>query len=190
MKPLNSLIATALLVGAPLVHAQQVISLNITEEEVLSSQRQWEKGLVEISKAYDAKGHAAAKAMAEKVIDSTYDYSYGPVLFKPTLTSAPQTFRTDREGALSYFVGGNPKYPNDTGFALKGWRNVDIQNIAIYLFGKTAVSMGKVHFTDKNGKITSVDKSWGFRKDDDGTIRMVMHHSSLGVPPPAPAKGK
>lgn len=190
MKPLNTLIATALLAGSPMVFAQQVISLNITEQEVLSSQSQWERGLVEISKAYDEKGYNAAKEIAAKVIDSTYDYNYGPVLFKPTLTSEPQTFRTDREGALSYFVGGNPKYPNDKGFALMGWRNVDVQNIAIYLFGKTAVSMGKVHFTDKNGKVTSVDKSWGFRKDDDGTIRMVMHHSSLAVQPPAKAKGK
>ena len=40
-----------------------------------------------------------------------YGYQFGPVLFKPTLTAAPQTFRTTRDGALAYFVGGDPNYP-------------------------------------------------------------------------------
>jgi hypothetical protein len=45
-------------------------------------------------------------------------YDNGTVLFKPTLTFGDQTFRLDKEGAAAYFIGGNPKYPNDTGFAL------------------------------------------------------------------------
>ncbi len=101
------------------------------------------------------------------------------MLFKPTLTQEPQTFRTDREGALSYFVGQNPKYPADTGFALKGWREVDVKNAAILLDGEYATTLGKVSFTDKDGKVTTVDKSWTFKKDDEGTIRIVQHHSSL-----------
>lgn len=39
--------------------------------------------------------------------------------------------------------------------------------------------MGKVHFTDKDGKVTSVDKTWMFVKDDAGALRIVAHHSSL-----------
>lgn len=53
------------------------------------------------------------KALAEKVIDAAYGYQLGAVLFKPTLTVNPQTFRTTREGALSYFVGGNPSFAQD-----------------------------------------------------------------------------
>ncbi|WP_199224964.1 hypothetical protein [Limnohabitans sp. 2KL-51] len=40
---------------------------------------------------------------------------------QPTLTVNPQTFRTTRSGAVSYFAGGDPAYPKDTGFALKDW---------------------------------------------------------------------
>jgi hypothetical protein len=39
--------------------------------------------------------------------------------------------------------------------------------------------MGKVHFTDKAGKITTVDKTWGYVKDDAGNLRINLHHSSL-----------
>ena len=103
----------------------------------------------------------------------------GPVLFKPTLSSAPQTFRVTKEGALAYFVGGNPSYPKDTGFALKGWKKVDVENAAIHITGNVASTMGHVTFTDKDGKKTVVDKTWTFKKDDMGKTRIVVHHSSL-----------
>merc|ERR1712217_366802 len=100
------------------------------------------------------------------------------VLYKPTMAGGKQTFRTTREGCLSYFVGGNPKYPNDHGFGLKGWRKVEIVNSAIYRSGDTAVAMGNFHFTDKAGKVTTVDKTFGYIKRW-GKLRIVLHHSSL-----------
>jgi hypothetical protein len=39
--------------------------------------------------------------------------------------------------------------------------------------------MGKVHFTNSAGDVTTVDKTWGFVKDDAGDLRIVLHHSSL-----------
>ena len=158
-----------------------VVSRNITEAEVLSAQRAWGEALVQISKDYESGGIAKAKATAEAVLDAAYGYRLGPVLFKPTLTTAPQTFRATREGALSYFVGHNPAYPDDTGFALKGWRSVEIRNLAIQLHGQTALSMGNVMITDKNGTVTTVDKTWGYVRDDLGALRIVLHHSSLPV---------
>ncbi len=59
------------------------------------------------------QGQVAASALAERVIDSAYGYQMGVVLFNPTLTVNPQTFRTTRAGALSYFLGGNSTYPDD-----------------------------------------------------------------------------
>jgi hypothetical protein len=67
----------------------------------------------------------------------------------------------------------------DKGFALKGWRKVDIKNAAILISGNTATTMGNVMITNKDGKVTTVDKTWQFLKDDSGKLRIVLHHSSL-----------
>jgi hypothetical protein len=156
-----------------------VVNRAISEKEVLDAQKAWGDALVAISTTYDTKGQAAAKALAEKVIDEAYGYQFGSVLFKPTLTLAPQTFRTTRAGALAYFVGGDPAFPMDKGFALKGWRKVEIKNAGIFINGNTATTMGNVMLTDKQGKTTTVDKTWQFIKDDRGKLRIILHHSSL-----------
>ena len=156
-----------------------VVNRAITESEVLSAQKAWGDALVSISTTYDINGKESAKALAEKVIDEAYGYQFGVVLFKPTLTVAPQTFRTTRAGALAYFVGDDPAFPLDKGFALKGWRKVEIKNAAIFISGNTATTMGNVVITDKNGKTTTVDKTWQFFKDDNGKLRIILHHSSL-----------
>jgi hypothetical protein len=159
--------------------ATLVVNNNITEAEVLAAQKAWGDALVAISTTYEQKGQAAAKALAGQVIDQAYGYQLGGVLFKPTLTTAPQTFRTTRAGALAYFVGDDPAFPKDKGFALKGWRQVEIQNAAIFIEGDVATTMGNVMITDKTGKVTTVDKTWKFLKDSNGKLRIMVHHSSL-----------
>ncbi len=156
-----------------------VVNTNITEAEVLAAQKAWGDALVAISTTYEQQGQAAAKALAEQVIDQAYGYQFGTVLFKPTLATAPQTFRTTKAGALAYFVGGDPTFPKDKGFALKGWRQVEVQNAGIFIDGDVATTMGNVLFTDKTGKVTTVDKTWKFLKDGNGKLRIVVHHSSL-----------
>lgn len=151
----------------------------ITKAEVEAAQRAWGDALVAIATEYDRNGHAAAKRLAEQVIDSAYGYNMGPVLFKPTLAAAPTTFRTTRDGALSYFVGGDSNFPGDSGFALKGWRSYKINNADILLKGNTATSMGNVMVTDSKGNTTTVDKTWGYVRGPDGKLRIVLHHSSL-----------
>ncbi|HBW32606.1 MAG TPA: hypothetical protein DEF48_21545 [Nostoc sp. UBA8866] len=156
-----------------------IVNRAITESEVLAAQKAWGEALVAISTTYDAKGKASAKALAEKVIDDAYGYQFGPVLFKPTLAISPRTFRTTRAGALAYFVGDDKAFPEDKGFALSSWRKVEIKNAAIFITGNTATTMGNVIITDKQGKATTVDKTWQFLKDDHGKLRIITHHSSL-----------
>ncbi len=177
-KPTALALAALVFTGAAAAKTP-VANTSISEAEVLAAQKAWGDALVAISEAHAKSGQPAAKALAEKVIDAAYGYNFGPVLFKPTLTEAPQTFRTTREGALAYFVGGNPSFPKDTGFALKGWKKVEIDNAAIFLAGDVASTMGNVRITDKDGKVTTVDKTWKFKKDDMGKLRIVVHHSSL-----------
>lgn len=160
-----------------------VVNQAINEIQAIEAQEAWCSALININATYEKDGQAAAKALAEKVIDGAYAYQMGAVLFKPTLTVNPQTFRTTRTGALSYFVGGDPSFPQDTGFALKGWKKCEPENAAIFIDGNSAITMGKVHFTDTAGKVTTVDKTWGFVKDDAGTLRINLHHSSLEYQP-------
>ena len=158
-------------------------SSEISESEVLAAQQAWGKALVQISTDYESGGIDAAKATAEAVLDSAYGYNLGPVLFKPTLTTAPQTFRTTRDGALAYFVGHDTDFPSDKGFALNEWRGFATENAAIFIDGDVAMSMGKVRLTNADGEVTEVDKTWGYKKDEAGTLRIVLHHSSLPYNP-------
>ena len=155
----------------------------ITEQELAEARTIWGDALVAVSKAYDESGIEAATEVANGALDAAYGYNLGPVLFKPTLASGEKTFRPTREGALSYFVGHNDDYPLDGGFGLKGWRKVVSETSASFIQGDVAMWMGWVIFTDKNGDVTKVDKSWGYKKDAEGTLRIVLHHSSLPYQP-------
>ncbi|KKO43969.1 phosphoribosyl-AMP cyclohydrolase [Arsukibacterium ikkense] len=151
----------------------------ITEAELQAAQQAWGKALISISQAYTEGGHTKAEQTARAVLDGAYGYNLGPVLFKPTLASGEQTFRTEYDGALAYFVGGNSSFANDSGFALKGWQAYEFNNAAVHVNGDLALTMGHVMLTDSNGQVTTVDKTWGFKKDEQGVLRIVLHHSSL-----------
>jgi len=71
--------------------------------------------------------------MAINHINKFYVYQYRDVLFKPTLAYIKQ-FRLDFTGALSYFIGGNPDYPKDNGFAILPWVNIEWENAGIKIY--------------------------------------------------------
>lgn len=173
-------LATASLFAVPALAKQApVVDSNVTAAEVIAAQAAWCNALVSISTTFREQGREAATTLAGNVLDAAYGYNMGPVLFKPTLTVAPQTFRTTREGALAYFVGGNQSFPNDSGFALNGWTACRAENVAIQIHGDTATTMGNVMIQGADGSTTTVDKTWQFKKGDDGALRIVLHHSSL-----------
>ena len=119
--------------------------------------------------------------------------SYQSSFFKPTLAFGDQTFRNDKKGALAYFVGGDPDYPNDKGFALTPWvkaryDNAGNNNEGIQIYGSVAITMGNVWVTDKFGKDVMVDKTWVFKKGRDGKLRIIVHKSALPYSPSAKKK--
>jgi hypothetical protein len=163
--------------------ASSTLASAITQDDVLKAQEAWGNALVQISQTKREEGLETATKVAESIIDAAYGYNMGEVLFKPTLTEAPQTFRTTKAGALAYFVGQNAEFPKDAGFALKNWASVSFDNAAIRTFGDIALVIGNVHITDTEGNVTTVDKSMGFAKDEKGALRIVLHHSSLPYQP-------
>ena len=155
------------------------MTTEITEQELTDARQTWGNALIAISKAFEEQGIDAARIVANDALDSAYGYEHGQVLFKPTLASGDHNFRTTRDGALAYFVGHSDQYPGDGGFAIKGWRSVVSETAASFIEGDIAIWMGRVNCTDKNGGVTRLDKSWGYKKDKAGTLRIVLHHSSL-----------
>ena len=163
----------------------QVFSTQVTKMEVDQAQEAWCNALVSISAAYQADGFEAAKAKAGAVIDAAYAYHYGPVAFKPTLALGDSTFRPTREGALAYFVGPDPDisaFGENQGFATyRHWTQCEVDNYVVQLFGNTVNTMGLVKITDANGDSSVVEKTWGYLRDRDGSLRIVLHHSSVPV---------
>ena len=153
--------------------------MTITETDLAKARTAWGDGLIAISKAYDESGIEGVRAIAGDLLDALYGFEFGPVLFKPTLSGGAQTFRTDRTGTLSYFIGDNSDFPQDTGFALKSWREVVSETSSFFIEGDVAMWMGWVTFTSKDGDVVKVDKSFGYRRAEDGSLKLVLHHSSL-----------
>ncbi|MCD9186320.1 MAG: hypothetical protein LUM44_07790 [Pyrinomonadaceae bacterium] len=175
------LVLTIVLGLSTLSFGQKASSFNITEQMIADAQKAWCGALVQINEAKE-RGEDYKK-VASDVIDAAYYYQAGPVLFKPTLTSGDQTFRMDKEGAMAYFVGGNDKYKNDNGFALRGWKKCESKPRGLILNGDMAISMGNVYIWNARGEETVVDKTWGYKLDEKGSLRIILHHSSLPFKP-------
>jgi hypothetical protein len=151
----------------------------ITRREVLKALDDWAQGIVAIS---DAKlNNEDYVNVATNVIHKSYNYDNGIVLFKPTL-AAEVPFRTTFESALSYFVGGNPAYPEDTGFALKNWKSVSFNLVGLVSDRNRAVIQTTTTFTNRDDAVTQTYFSMVFARVKDGSLKLELHHSSL---PPA-----
>jgi hypothetical protein len=150
----------------------------ITEQEVVAAQKAWGDGIVEIGRIYTNGGDYTAAAADH--INRFYAYDYSLVLFKPTLAAVEQ-FRASFDGALSYFVNGNPSYPEDKGFALNPWTQVRWENAGITNNScNMAVAMGNYYFTPADGgSETKVEYTLAYIKDANGDLRITVHQSSL-----------
>ncbi len=153
--------------------------MTITEKELTEAGINWGKGLIDISSSYDKDDINKVSSLASEILDNLYGFEFGPILFKPTLSGGIQTFRTDKEGTLSYFIGQNSKYSSDTGFALKSWREFNAETSSVFVENDIAIWMGWVSLTNKDGDVVKVDKSWGYKRNKDGILKIVLHHSSL-----------
>ena len=157
----------------------------IAEDEVNAAQRAWCDTVVRIGAVHAEGGNA--RAVASALIDELYDYADGTVFFKPTLAFGKNAFRSTKQGALSYFVGGDADFPEDTGFALKQWVKVWYDNNAaengIQIHGELAITMGNVFLRNAAGEELMVDKTFVFRRCSDGKLRLCVHKSALPYSP-------
>ncbi len=147
----------------------------ILEQEVIDAQNKWGDAIVSIGDAYT--NNEDYKTVAKNTVNDLYGYDEGTVLFTPTKASKKQ-FRLTKEEALSYFVEG--VVPEDNGFAIQPWSNVRFENSGMVLNDDSAIAMGNYYFTDaKTDEETKVEFTFGYFKDEDGKLRINVHHSSL-----------
>ncbi|MEL6530312.1 MAG: phosphoribosyl-AMP cyclohydrolase [Pseudomonadota bacterium] len=149
----------------------------ITAEEVTAAQQAWGEGIVAIGQVFTEEGDFSARA-SEHI--ATH-YAYGDdatILFKPTLAADDQ-FRETTEEALSYFVG--TEGTEDGGFAIAPYSAVRWENNGTVISdsGDMAVAMGNYFFTGADGNETKVEYSFAYEKDENGDLKIVLHHSSL-----------
>jgi len=162
------------------VQSEKIVS--ITEQELVAIQKDWGEGVIKIGAVYLAKGDY--KKVALDHIHKYYNYDNGSVLFKPTLASEIQ-FRTNFEGALSYFIGGNENYPEDHGFAIATpWSEVRWESFGTKITGNHAIAMGNYYFTPVNGgAVVKAEYSFAYIKNQDGSIEIILHGSHLPYDP-------
>jgi hypothetical protein len=149
-------------------------AVSISTAEVEEAQRGWGEGIIKIGKAKDAR-EAAIKHLNE-----FYAFDHGQVLFKPTLASVDQ-FRGTKKEALSYFIGQD--LAEDKGFALAPYIKVRWENEGIITDDDSAMAMGNYFFTKTNGEEVKVEYSLGYVKDENGKLKINLHHSSLPFSP-------
>ncbi len=143
-------------------------------------ERRFERFTVaEIHFAQEAWANAVVSQDVEELL-SLYDFGSPemPLLFKPTLANE---VRSDEAGARSYFVGGNPRYPGDTGFLNKGWRSVTFHSARGPILrpgGLAYTDMGLYVFEPPTGPGVEVDYTFSYHKRD-GRVLISLHHSSL-----------
>jgi len=158
----------------PTASAKNIEDTMISKADVIAAQTEWGNGIVEIASAHSADGDFEARAREH--IDTLYAYGETPVMFKPTLAAQDQ-FRETFDEALSYFIG--TEGTEDSGFAIKGWKNVRWESNGIYTNDQSAMAMGNYFFTAPDGSETKVEYSFGYILDENGELKINLHHSSL-----------
>lgn len=148
----------------------------ITKDSILIAQNKFAQGLIEIGKHCNSTEDISN--FASKIISNLYEYQEANALFKPTKAmSLP--FRSTLEGTLSYFIGANSKYPEDTGFALQPWIDIQFKNHGFVFNADSAIAMGCYEFINSKNNTVKAEYSFSYRKNSQEQLKIVLHHSSL-----------
>eukprot|EP00927_Polykrikos_kofoidii_P026219 TRINITY_DN23393_c0_g1_i1.p1 TRINITY_DN23393_c0_g1~~TRINITY_DN23393_c0_g1_i1.p1 ORF type:complete len:802 (+),score=89.80 TRINITY_DN23393_c0_g1_i1:113-2518(+) len=149
--------------------------------DVVRMQRVWASNFLAIRDAYTMQGDYRLRAA--RFVDSIYAFDIRPTFFHPA--EAMETpFRLDRNGAISYFVGGDSRFSEDRGFALRPWKDVRFENAAITVQSTSGegIAMGNMFFSDQSGVQTKVQFTLGYFRDEAGSLRVNLHHAAYPFP--------
>jgi len=148
----------------------------MTLYEIESFLNDWGDGIVAIGTFNNQQDKQ--KKIAKNFIEKFYGYNDFPVLFAPTKASEKQ-FRNTFEGALSYFIGNNPYFGEDHGFARTPWKNVRFEFSGINIINDLGIVMGNYFFTDMKNYEVKVEFSFVIKKDNRNNLKIILHHSAF-----------
>ena len=146
----------------------------ITDKNIIEFVSSWTNGIMLIQKAY--KSDNDYKKLARDFIDNHYLFNEELVLFKPTLTNEI-VFRNTTDDALSYFIGG--KYPEDKGFALKNFEDIEINNLNTLVEKELIAVMGVFILKQKDTNDPLRIAFTFILKSTNSGLKIKIHHSSL-----------
>ena len=147
----------------------------IRPEDVEEGQAAWGRGVVHIG---SSSSWEEAHKRATEIVTSMYATKNSDLLFCPTKASVVP-FRSTLLDAVSYFVGRDDRHPEDQGFALEPWVDVRFDNAGIVCNGDVGLSMGTYFFKRADGTELRAEYSMVFVRDEEGGVRLQLHHSSL-----------
>ena len=67
----------------------------------------------------------------------------------------------------------------DNGFALAPYTKVRWENEGIITDDDSAIAMGNYFFTKTDGSEVKVEYTFGYVRDEEGNVKINLHHSSL-----------
>ena len=147
----------------------------ITIEEIKKAQKSWGEGIVRLGKCKD-DAEKSIETVNEFIKDH-YGFEQGNVLFKPTKPSI-EPFRNSKKSAISYFIGKDPDFPNDSGFALNPWKNVKFDNRGYIMRKRFCNCHGRVLLRDQQNQETKVEYTFGYKKHPN-TPSLIIQTSSF-----------
>ena len=149
----------------------------VTKEQILAAQEEWGAGVVKIGSLKDSRSEC--EEFTNDFLDKLYAFDLGTVLFKPTKCAVEQ-FRASKAEATSYFIAGEGRAcSEDGGFAINPWTKVRFENSGVVMHQMGALAMGNYYFTGPDGSETKVEYSFGYIPDENGKLRIQLHHSSV-----------
>lgn len=145
----------------------------IQKDDILKAQQAWKSYML----SFGAMGNGNREAQVKRAKEFYRTlYNNDELSFKPT-KAAKIAYRNDLEGFTSYFIGGNPDYPEDKGFVGAGFRDIRFENKAIIIKNDYAIAGGWYHFDLPDGGVWTVEYTFVYEQDGDD-LKIVAHHSS------------
>ena len=91
------------------------------------------------------------------------------------MSGAPDALVDFHTGAAS----ADKPVAEDKGFAIAPWTAVRFDNKKTLFLSDSATAMGEYYFTGTDGSETKVEYTFQYRRAADGSLKIVVHHSSV-----------